>query len=101
MRPSGMYTGALVAVRVCRMSDSFELTLMVEPKPPDSDGHRKAMQAAPKPVRPRANMLTMPRFKNWRRVTPKASRSTGPAGTGGGALWRGGHAGSPGAGGER
>jgi hypothetical protein len=39
-----------------------------DPKPPDSDGHRKAMTVVPKPARPSAKNAVMPRLKNCRRV---------------------------------
>src|SRR5499426_2243833 len=60
-------------------------TLILEPKPPELFGHRKASTAAPKPDRLNAIVATMDRLKNWRRVTPSVSSSGGTQATGGGA----------------
>ena len=43
-------------------------------------GQRKARHAAPKPASPRPKNVTMPRLKNWRRVTPRTSGSGGTHG---------------------
>src|SRR3954451_20381060 len=51
--------------------------LIFDPKPPESFGQRNARTAAPKPLRPRTKAPTMPRLRNWRRVTPSVSGSIG------------------------
>ncbi len=59
------------------MTSSMLPTLISEPNPPPSLGHKKAMQAAPKPESEKAIMPTALRLRNWRRVTPMASSSGG------------------------
>jgi hypothetical protein len=57
-------------------------TLILEPKPPELDGQMKASTEAPKPARPKANVATIERLKNCRRVTPMVSSSGGTHATG-------------------
>src|SRR5438309_3145921 len=70
------------------MSSSESGSTILEPKPPVALGHRNAIVAAPNAPRPMPKSWTMPRLRNWRRVTPSVSGSSGTrraGGAGGGA----------------
>src|SRR5687768_11654129 len=57
-----------------------EPTRILEPKPPEDDGHRKPIMATPKADRPKPDTLSTDRLRNCRRVTPRVSGSGGTQG---------------------
>src|SRR5215208_946447 len=76
VRASARYS-AFLAASIWDLRSSALPTVTFEPNPPPSFGHRKAMQATPKPDRPTPISVTAERVKNWRRVKPTVSGSGG------------------------